>query len=116
MSAIAPLKQAVKSTLSAVSRWRVPCIEPTIVRTLPHDRSAFTQGLAYHRGLLYESCGRPPVSSLTCRRVADWTVQHRILIPEDFAEGIAVCDGRLYELGWKAETARAFRLPDLQTV
>lgn len=116
MSAIAPLKHVVKSTYSAVSRWRVPCVTPTIARSVPHDSQAFTQGLAYHDGLLYESCGCPPVSSLTCRSVADWEVRKRVLIPHDFAEGIAICDDRLYQLSWKLQTARVYRLPDLKQV
>ena len=29
-----------------------------VVETLPHDRAAYTQGLFFHNGELYESCGQ----------------------------------------------------------
>jgi len=116
MSAILPFSRAVKSTLNKISHWRVPTVEPKVVRTLPHDRTAFTQGLAYHNGLLYESCGSPSVSSLSCRNVADCSLQEHISIPNEFAEGIAIYDGLLYQLTWKSQAVRVFRLSDLQYV
>ena len=116
MNAIAPLKQAVKSTISAVSRWGVPCIEPMIVRTLPHDRMAFTQGLAYLNGVLYESSGDRRRSFLRCMNASDGQIMKTVAIPDDFAEGIAIHQNQLYQLTWKSEKARVFRLPDLELV
>lgn len=91
-------------------------MEPIVVRTLLHDPTLFTQGLAYDRGFLYESSGSYANSSLICRRVADWSVYSRVSIPNDFAEGIAICQDRLYQINWKSQTARIFRVPDLKQV
>ena len=116
MSAIVPLKRAVKSTLAAISHWRVPRVEPVIVRTIPHDRSAFTQGLAYAHGLLYESCGSRRDSCIRCLNSFDGEVRKTVSIANDFGEGIAIHGELLYHLSWKSEKARVFRLPDLELV
>lgn len=116
MSPIAPLKRAVKSTLGAISRWRIPSVKPVIVRTLPHDPTMSTQGLAYDQGFLYESSGWHSNSSLVCHRVADWSIHSSVSIPNDFAEGIAICQGRLYQISWKSYTARIYSVPDLKLI
>ena len=58
-----------------------------IVRAFPHDTSAYTQGLAYHDGFLYEGTGRNGQSSL--RKVRFETgevIQRADLGPEFFGE------------------------------
>src|SRR5688572_29669942 len=101
MSRIVPLGQAVKSTLTTISGWRVPRNEPRIVRTLPHDPEAFTQGLAYFDGDLYESSGKIPHSTLRRLDVRDGSIKRTISIKNDFAEGIAIQGNLLYVLSWK---------------
>src|SRR5687768_14111940 len=49
----------------------VPTVRPEIVKTFPHDREAFTQGLVFHEGRLYESTGLLERSTL--RRVVPST-------------------------------------------
>jgi glutamine cyclotransferase len=116
VSRIAPLKRAVKSTIVAISQWRIPTVAPIVVRTLPHDPETFTQGLAYDGGFLYESSGSHDKSNLVCRRVADWSIQARVSIPNDFAEGIAICQDRLYQINWKSQQARIYSLRDLKLI
>ncbi len=74
-----------------------------IVREYPHDRGAFTQGLFFHEGALYESTGLHGESTL--RRVeletGDVLAQHRLL-PNFFGEGSAIADGRIHMLTWRA--------------
>jgi glutaminyl-peptide cyclotransferase len=116
MSAIAPIKRAVKSTIRAISHWRVPRVEPVIVATLPHDPAAFTQGLCCHNSCLYESTGGETNSTLRRLNIEDGSVEMRVPIQDDYAEGIAVVDDRLYQLSWKSGTAREYRLPELDLV
>lgn len=76
-----------------------------IVRAYPHDPAAFTQGLVYADGVLYESTGLYGRSSL--RRVALETgevLQQRDLPAEYFGEGLALFDGRLIQLTWQNNT------------
>jgi glutamine cyclotransferase len=116
MNAIAPLRHAVKSTFSAVSRWRVPIVEPTIIAELPHDPTAFTQGLAFHGNDLYESTGGEANSSLRRLNSEDGRIHQELPIDNDFAEGIAIVDQRLFQLSWKSGVAREFSIPDLRLV
>jgi glutamine cyclotransferase len=72
-----------------------------IKNTYPHDSSAFTQGLVYADGILYEGTGLRGRSSV--RRVDLETgsvLSQTSLLPEYFGEGIAVLGDRIYQLTW----------------
>jgi len=72
-----------------------------VIAVWPHDPGAFTQGLAYDQGYLFEGTGLVGRSSL--RRVALQTgevVQWHALSPDDFGEGITVFGDRIYQLTW----------------
>lgn len=74
-----------------------------VVARLPHDRSAFTQGLAFYRGDLYESTGLLGESSL--RRIELLTgqvIQTRALPSNRFGEGLAVLGDRFVQLTWRS--------------
>ncbi len=77
-----------------------------VIRRLPHDTGAFTQGLVYSDGRLFESTGRLGRSQV--REVALETgrvLAATSLAPDRFGEGLALLDGRLYQLTWKTEVA-----------
>ncbi len=76
-----------------------------VVAVYPHDRAAFTQGLVYHAGELYESTGLYGQSSL--RRVQLETgevLQRHDLDTRYFAEGLALVEDRLIQLTWRERT------------
>lgn len=78
----------------------------TEVRSHPHDSLAFTQGLLWHEGRLYESTGRYGQSTLRQVELATGEAVRRVALGSQyFAEGIAVLDGRLYQLTWKEGVA-----------
>jgi glutamine cyclotransferase len=87
-----------------------------VVRTYPHDPGAFTQGLVYEKGFLYESTGLQGKSSL--RRVDPATgrvVQKLDLPAQYFGEGLTLWGNRLIQLTWKSGIGlvydkRTFRL------
>jgi glutamine cyclotransferase len=67
----------------------------------PHDRKAFTQGLEYHDGVLYEGTGLEGHSHLRVDRLATGQVIRQISIdPSLFGEGISVLGNRIYQLTW----------------
>ena len=85
----------------------------TVVRTYPHDRDAFTQGLVYHRGVLYEGTGLHGRSSVRRVRLETGEVlQIRRLDPKYFGEGIAVWNDSLIQLTWQSEIGFVY---DLET-
>lgn len=93
---------------AAQSRLRLdgPVYGYKVVRTYVHDRTAFTQGLQYVDGYLYEGTGLNGRSSI--RKVnldTGEVVQSRQLGAEFFGEGIAVWKNSLFELTWRSEVA-----------
>jgi glutamine cyclotransferase len=85
----------------------------SVVRTLPHDPTAFTQGLFIRDGQLYESTGLEGQSEIRRVDLATGAVQQRRPLDRQyFGEGIAAVGDRLYQLTWK--NGRAFTY-DLKT-
>ena len=83
-------------------------------RKIPHDTTAYTQGLLWSQGKLYESTGRRGQSQLRRIDPATGTVEHHVRIPVVFfGEGLARAGKRLVMLTWKAEQAFVFGLPGL---
>jgi len=71
-----------------------------IVATYPHDPTAFTQGLEFHEGVLFESTGREN-SGVRRVRLEDGVVLARQEIEDRyFGEGLTVVDDRLLSLTW----------------
>jgi glutamine cyclotransferase len=74
-----------------------------IINSYPHDKGAYTQGLEYHDGFLYEGTGRHGESSI--RKVELTTgkvLQQKDLDPKYFGEGITIFDNKLYQLTWRS--------------
>jgi glutamine cyclotransferase len=85
----------------------------TVVRVFPHDASAYTQGLAYRDGFLYESTGRNGRSSLRKVRLETGEVlQQANLASEFFGEGITLVNDRVLQLTWKSEVGFVYDLND----
>lgn len=81
----------------------------------PHDPSAFTQGLIWHDGRLYESLGGYGRSQLREVEVASGAVLRQVRLPAgEFGEGLAVVGDRLIQLTWREGVARFWRLADLE--
>jgi glutamine cyclotransferase len=79
---------------------RVPVYGYEVVRTFPHDPTAFTQGLVIRDGVLIESTGRNPSSVRRVRLEDGVVLQKRDLDPEYFGEGLTEKDGRVFSLSW----------------
>ncbi len=74
----------------------------SIVNTYPHDPAAFTEGLAYDNGALYEGTGLVGESSLRKVDLATGVVlQHVSLGDELFGEGITVFNSEIIQLTWQ---------------
>lgn len=85
-----------------------------VVRTLPHDRQAFTQGLLWHDGFLWESTGRYGRSQIRRLDPETGEVLHRVAVPREyFGEGLARVGDELYQLTWREGTALVWSLPDV---
>jgi glutamine cyclotransferase len=92
-----------------------PKIVLTPAASYPHDEKAFTQGLFFSEGFLYESTGQYGQSTL--RKVDPKTGQvlaHVDIPKRYFAEGLALADGKIYQLTWQEKTCFVFDLTSLQ--
>lgn len=73
-----------------------------VVNTYPHDRGAFTQGLIFRNGFLFESTGQHGTSSLRKVRLETGAVVQQIPIDSKyFAEGLADYGTRLIQLTYQ---------------
>jgi glutaminyl-peptide cyclotransferase len=113
---LSALSQLSLSQPAAATRARHPP-EYTfeIVRTFPHDSAAFTQGLAYRDGFLYEGTGLKGRSSLRKVWLETGEVVQRIdLSPEYFGEGIALVKDEIVQLTWQSQTGFVYNLSDFR--
>lgn len=97
-----------------------PEIAPTIydvevIARYPHDVGAFTQGLLWHDGALYESTGRVGTSSIRKVNLATGQVVASQTIPSgQFGEGLAMWNDELVSLTWLDGVIHRWSLKDLR--
>ena len=73
-----------------------------IVKTYPHNTTAFTEGLVFDNGVLYESTGQYGLSSLRKVNLENGAVQKEFVLPNQyFAEGLTIVDSSLVQLTWQ---------------
>jgi glutaminyl-peptide cyclotransferase len=83
-----------------------PVVAVEQVRSYPHDSTAFTQGLVWRGGRLYESTGRYGQSTLRLVELETGNVLQRVALGQQyFAEGLAAVGDSLYQLTWKEGVA-----------
>lgn len=86
-----------------------------IIRDYPHDPAAFTQGLVYHDGFLYEGTGLNGQSQLRKVRLETGeVVQHVDLPGEFFGEGIAIVKNKVVQLTWQSHVGFIYNLSDFK--
>lgn len=104
--------QAGGTPAPVVASSRTPTYSYEVVRTYPHDISAYTEGLLFHEGRFFESTGEVGKSDI--REVELETgrvIRKRDLTGKDkndsgyFGEGIIIAGDKLIELTWKSEVA-----------
>jgi glutaminyl-peptide cyclotransferase len=97
------------SNTNVKSNSAVPVYTYEIVNTYKHDPTAFTEGLFFHDGFLYESTGEEKKSSLRKVELETGKVVQKFDLPkEDFGEGISLWDDKIYQLTWKDGICRVF--------
>lgn len=89
--------------------WLSPVAPPRysyrVVKSYPHERSAFTQGLEYRDGFLYEGTGLVGRSSLRKLDLTTGRVLQSFDVPRPFfGEGITVLNNQIFELTWTTQT------------
>ncbi|MBV8897538.1 MAG: glutaminyl-peptide cyclotransferase [Acidobacteriaceae bacterium] len=74
-----------------------------VVHVYPHDPAAFTQGLEFRGGFLYEGTGLQGQSTLRREKLETGETLEKVQLPSQFfGEGITVIDEHILELTWQA--------------
>jgi glutaminyl-peptide cyclotransferase len=101
----------------AASPAPVPAFHLKVVRSYPHDPQAFTQGLLFLDGKLYESTGLHGRSTVRRVDLESGQVERESKLAADlFGEGLARVGQRLIQLTWKNGKALVWDLASLQKV
>ncbi len=88
-----------------------------VVNAYNHDQNAFTQGLIFHDGFLYESTGHSGQSSLRKVELETGKVVQKKEVPEEyFAEGMTILGDKVYQITWQENTAFVYNLSDFSLV
>jgi glutaminyl-peptide cyclotransferase len=82
---------------------KIPTLQYNIVAEYPHDTSAYTQGLEFHNGKLYEGTGDYETSSLRITDYKTGKVERKHMMGTDsiFGEGITIFKNKIYQLTWE---------------
>jgi glutamine cyclotransferase len=95
----------------------VPVYRYQVVKSYPHDRQAFTQGLVYFDGFLYEGTGLNGQSAIRKVRLESGEVlQQRRIDDKYFGEGIAVWGKTLVQLTWRSEVGFVYDLASFEPI
>lgn len=96
-------RSALRQNEAAPPATDIPVYTYEIVNAWPHDPKAFTQGLAFHDGYLYESTGHHGTSTLRRVELKTGRVKKKYNVPpEYFAEGISIFQDKIYQLTWQS--------------
>ncbi|MGQ7320620.1 glutaminyl-peptide cyclotransferase, partial [Streptococcus suis] len=114
--AAAPVPQAA-TVATPRADAPVPLLTARVVARYPHDTHAFTEGLIFADGALYESVGREGESEVRRVQLADGKVLARASIPPaQFGEGLARWGDQLISLTWHDGVAHRWDRKTLRAV
>ena len=91
---------------SIVTESNLPTPQPitfSVDSVYPHDKAAFTQGLQFYNGKLYEGTGEPNQSSLRIVDIKSGIPEKKYTIPDPkiFGEGVTIFNNKIYQLTWQ---------------
>ncbi len=110
----------VKTTSSETAETNsgVPAVMSyELVNIYPHDPTAFTEGLQFVNGYLYESCGEYGVSDIRkTELVSGKVLQKQKMEKQYFGEGLTVLNGKIYQLTYKEKTGFIYDQASLKPI
>ncbi|WP_174279567.1 glutaminyl-peptide cyclotransferase [Sphingomonas bacterium] len=117
MKPFLPLLLVAAAPQAASAPAPVPVLTARVVHRYPHDPQAFTEGLLWRDGALYESVGMEGRSEVRRVQLATGKVTARAHIPAaEFGEGLASWGGQLISLTWHGGVAHRWDARTLKAV
>lgn len=90
-------------------------ISYTVTNIYKHDSTAFTQGLEYHNGFMYEGTGQLGASKLFKKELQTGSiVKIHALEANLFGEGITILNDKIYQLTWQNKMGFVYQLSDFK--
>ncbi|MBK7882419.1 MAG: glutaminyl-peptide cyclotransferase [Chitinophagaceae bacterium] len=86
-----------------------------IINTYPHDTSAYTQGLQFYNGKLYEGTGDFETSSIRITDIKTGKVEKKHMMGSDkiFGEGITIFKDKIYQLTWTSKIVYVYDIKNI---
>ncbi|MEP7230346.1 MAG: glutaminyl-peptide cyclotransferase [Ginsengibacter sp.] len=108
----------IDPTLPVPKSNNLPAPQPitfSVENVYPHDTHAFTQGLEFHNGKLYEGTGEPKESRLRIVDINTGKAEKDYLIPDPaiFGEGITIFKNKIYQLTWQNHKIFVYNSDDI---
>src|SRR6185503_6916222 len=98
----------------------IPPIDHTIIETIPHDTSFYTQGLTFYKGELYEGTGDPRHDGQSRLMKIDLKTGKALkkisLSDKYFGEGITILRDTIYQLTWQEHKVFVYTLNDFKKI
>lgn len=86
-----------------------------ILAVYDHDKMAYTQGLFFHEGKLYEGTGQKKISSLRLVDLESGNIERLQKMDGSlFGEGIAYFEGQIYQLTWVSQVGFVYNASDFE--
>jgi glutaminyl-peptide cyclotransferase len=106
---------AVRQSQTPPAMDSVPVYFYQVVNTWPHDTGAYTQGLVFHDGALFESTGLYGSSSLRRVELKSGKVKKKVEVAREyFAEGMTIFRDKIFQLTWQAQKGFVYDLKNLK--
>ncbi len=105
----------VSKKISVLSNIKPKIYSYKILEEYPHDDQAYTQGLEFHDGILYESTGQYGKSSLRKTNYETGEVYKNVPLQDAFfGEGLTIINNKVYQLTWKEKMGFIYNLETLE--
>ncbi|MGB9701812.1 MAG: glutaminyl-peptide cyclotransferase [Candidatus Kapaibacteriota bacterium] len=106
-----------KQSQNSNSDIKYKVLYPVIKKIYPHDEKAYTQGMYYKNGYLYESTGLYGESTLRKNDILTGNSLKRInLLPIYFGEGITIYNDKIYQLTWTNKKGFVYDMNSFQKI
>jgi len=103
----------VNNSIEILSNVAPASIGYKLINTYPHDKNAYTQGLEFHNGYLYETTGQRGKSVLRKVEIKTGKVLQEVKLDDKFfGEGMSILNDKIHWLTWQAKKGFTY---DLET-
>jgi len=110
-------KENLESNIRILSDAAPENIKFTVVKTYPHSKDDFTEGLQIHKGFLYESTGLEGKSLIKKTELSTGKVLKEVSLDKEyFGEGMTILDNKIYQLTWKNKKGFVYNLDDFKLI